>query len=59
MSTFTVVRHNPLRVIQKFQKADAKEDAPDIFRGSLYLSGVSTKKKKNMAALTISVNRTT
>lgn len=46
-------------VIQKFQRAGAQEVALDIFRGSLHLSGMSTKRKKNMAAITRSVNRTT
>lgn len=57
-STFTVVKHKPLNVIQKFQKVGAKEDAPNIFRGSLCLPGAPIKKKKNMAAMTKSVNRT-
>lgn len=38
--------------MQKFQKAGAKKNAPNSFRGYLYLSGMYTKKKNNMAAMT-------
>lgn len=59
-STFTVGKHKPLKVTQKFQKAGANEEAANIFRGTLYLSGVATKKIKiKMAAMTRSGNRTT